>query len=130
MTTAIYARSAHPGPNELERQEAECEALAGRLGHVGTRRYRDTGLGRDGFRTLLRDAEAGCITTMIITRPDKIARDFSDFVERMRQLEAVGVQTYTVQDGQPLTDWRSSSMLVAVAQFDEELQSEQGLLHG
>ncbi|MFD1861026.1 recombinase family protein [Aeromicrobium camelliae] len=99
MSTAIYVRSARPTPTILARQEAECQAFADRAGLTVTRCYTDTGTERDDFQHMLEDASRGNITTLLVTRPDRLSRSFATYLESIDALREADVAVFSAQGG-------------------------------
>ena len=78
---AAYARSATANPAAIEEQEAACRDAIAAQGWSLHAVYRDDGVsglrldGRPGLDTLLAAVDAGEFDVLVVTGPDRLARD-------------------------------------------------------
>lgn len=61
---------------------------------------------------------------MVITRPDKIACNLNDVVERMNQLKTVGIQIYTVQNEQSTLAPSHFTTMVTIGHAEVKIRLE------
>jgi len=136
-TAAIYCRiskdAAHDGLG-VERQRADCEALAERLGWNVTHAFTDddlsaySGKPRPAYRQLLDAIETGAVDALVAWHPDRLHRSpreletFIDLVERTR----TAVQTCTAgqYDLTTPTGRMQARIVGNVARFESEHKSE------
>jgi DNA invertase Pin-like site-specific DNA recombinase len=134
---AIYCRiskdAAHDGLG-VERQRADCEALAGRLGWtvaatlIDDDRSAYSGKPRPAYRDLLAAVESGAVSAIVAWHPDRLHRSprelesFIDLVER----HGTAVQTVTagLVDLSTPTGRMQARIVGNVARFESEHKSE------
>jgi site-specific DNA recombinase len=91
----------------LERQEADCRAVAERHGWNVARVYPDEGMSayrgrkRPGFEEALADLESGRIQVLICWKLDRLVRRLKDWVRVEEAVEKSGGRLVSVNDGEP-----------------------------
>ncbi|WP_431877985.1 recombinase family protein [Amycolatopsis sacchari] len=98
MSTAIYVRSARPGPMELARQREQCEDYAREHGLIVTRVYADTGHARDGLSALLREAPEQNTTDLIVTHLYRLSREASTYFQTCDALSEAGITLHSISE--------------------------------
>jgi site-specific DNA recombinase len=90
----------------VERQRAECEALASRLGWTVAATYEDndtsaySGKPRKGYRALMAALEQGTIGAVVAWHPDRLHRQPKELEAFIDLLDRRGVAVQTVTDGE------------------------------
>ncbi|WP_165974899.1 recombinase family protein [Nonomuraea deserti] len=90
----------------VERQRADCENLAQRLGWNVVAVYDDndmsaySGKPRPGYRRMLEDLKAGAATAVLAWHTDRLHRSPTELEEYIKVMERHGVETQTVKAGQ------------------------------
>jgi site-specific DNA recombinase len=134
---AIYVRISEDrtgGGLGVERQEADCRALAERLGWEIVAVHSDndisaySGKPRPGYRALLADLRSGIADAVITWHTDRLHRSPVELEEYIAVCEPRGVPTQTVKAG-PLDLASASGRMVArqlgaVSRFESEHHSE------
>ncbi|MGO9250171.1 MAG: recombinase family protein, partial [Mycobacterium sp.] len=136
LHAAIYARISQDRTGEqagVDRQTAECRALADRLGWTVAGVYIDNDISaykrkrRPRYEDLLTDIEAGRINAVIAWHPDRLHRRTVELERFIDVCEAHGTANATVQTG-PWDLTTPSGRLVArqlasVGQYESEQKS-------
>ncbi|GAB3185883.1 DNA invertase Pin-like site-specific DNA recombinase [Micromonospora palomenae] len=132
-TAAIYVRISSDATGEglgVARQEADCRALADRLGWTVTEVYRDndisaySGKVRPDYERLLSNVEAGTVRGLIAWHPDRLHRSPKELERFIDLAERTGLQVQTCQSG--AVDLTTPSgrmvarMLGATARYESE----------
>ncbi|GAA2172441.1 recombinase family protein [Agrococcus versicolor] len=108
MHAAIYARISRDkagGGLGVDRQEADCRALAERLGWTVTSVYVDndisaySGKPRPQYRAMLDAARAGSIQGVLVWHTDRLHRRVTELEEFVALAESTGLQVQTVTAG-------------------------------
>lgn len=108
MHAAIYARISRDkagGGLGVDRQEADCRALAERLGWTVTAVYVDndisaySGKPRPQYRAMLDAARAGSIQGVLVWHTDRLHRRVTELEEFVTLAESTGLQVQTVTAG-------------------------------
>jgi site-specific DNA recombinase len=134
---AIYTRISQDREGAglgVERQEADCRALAERLGWTIVAVHADNDLSaysgkpRPGYLALLADLRAGAVDAVICWHTDRLHRSPSELEDYITVCERGGVPTQTVKAG-PLDLATPSGRMVArqlgaVARYEVEHQIE------
>ncbi|MEU7172704.1 recombinase family protein [Micromonospora tulbaghiae] len=133
ISAAIYVRISSDSTGEglgVARQEADCRALAERLGWTVTEVYRDndisaySGKVRPDYERLLAAVDAGTVRGLISWHPDRLHRSPKELERFIDLAERTGLQIQTVQSG--AVDLSSPSgrmvarMLGATARYESE----------
>jgi DNA invertase Pin-like site-specific DNA recombinase len=130
---AIYSRISSDREGAglgVERQEADCRALAERLGWTIVAVHSDndlsayTGKPRPGYAALLADLRAGAVDAVVVWHTDRLHRSPSELEDYIAVCERGGVPTQTVKAG-PLDLASPSGRMVArqlgaVARYEVE----------
>ncbi len=137
MQAAIYVRISRDREAEglgVERQRADCEALAARLGWTVAATFTDddrsaySGKPRPAYRELLAAIDAGSVGAVLAWHPDRLHRspreleDFIDLIER----HGAAVQTVTAgaYDLSSPTARMQARIVGNVARYESEHRSE------
>jgi DNA invertase Pin-like site-specific DNA recombinase len=134
---AIYTRISSDRDGEglgVERQQADCEALAERLGWTVAAIFIDndasaySGAPRKDYRKLLDAIDAGTVNAVIAWHPDRLHRSPKELESFIDLLERKRVQVQTVQSGEldlsTPTGRAVARTVGAWARFESEHKSE------
>jgi len=134
---AIYVRISDDREGKalgVQRQEADCRALADRLGWTIAEVYADndisafSGKTRPAYRRLLADVGAGKVAAVLAYHPDRLYRRARDLVEFIDTVTASGCAVQTVAAGEvdlsTATGRMQARVVGAVAEFSSEQQGE------
>jgi site-specific DNA recombinase len=121
-----YCRSANEPPDEPSAVRSQADAIcdyAERRGLTLGSIYADAGasgvtLDRPALQQLIADCRAGKIGTVITKDPDRLSRDFRQFIALLHIFQTTGVRVeYTRREGQ--SDSLVEAALSAVAELAE-----------
>ncbi|GEL22749.1 hypothetical protein PSU4_17030 [Pseudonocardia sulfidoxydans NBRC 16205] len=118
----------------VDRQRAECQALADKLGWVVVATFEDndmsaySGKPRPGYRALLDAIQAGTVDTVVAWHTDRLHRSPSELEEWIEVCDPRGVEVHTVKAG-PIDLATPSGRMVArvlggIARYESEHRSE------
>ena len=136
-TAVIYVRISRDKEGAglgVERQRADCEDLARRLGWTVTEVYVDndisaySGKPRPAYHRMLADLQGGRATAVLVWHTDRLHRSPAELEEYITICETAGVITQTVKAGHIDLSTPSGRMIArqlgAVARFEVEHMSE------
>ena len=103
---AIYARESNKNaPNALETQKYACRKYAHEKGLLIYGIYSQFGSAfkepyfkREKFMKMLEDARLGCFKSIIVTRRDRVTRNFDEFIKLRNMFEELGIQVLYSND--------------------------------
>jgi len=133
LRVAIYSRVSSDRQT-TENQERELQAIAGRLGWIVVKVYRDQGIsgskgreGRPAFDALCKDASRRQFDLIAAWSVDRLGRSLQDLVGFLTEIHALGVNLFLHQQGIDTTTPAGKApfqMLGVFAEFERAMIRE------
>ncbi|HEY1888566.1 MAG TPA: recombinase family protein [Roseiarcus sp.] len=125
LRVAIYSRVSSDRQT-TENQERELQAIAGRLGWIVVKVYRDQGIsgskgreGRPAFDALCKDASRRQFDLIAAWSVDRLGRSLQDLVGFLTEIHALGVNLFLHQQGIDTTTPAGKALFQMMGVFAE-----------
>src|SRR3984957_9872427 len=125
LRVAIYSRVSSDRQT-TENQERELQAIAGRLGWIVVKVYRDQGIsgskgreGRPAFEALCKDASRRQFDLIAAWSVDRLGRSLQDLVGFLTEIHALGVNLFLHQQGIDTTTPAGKALFQMMGVFAE-----------